>query len=430
MKQRLFFPLACTITLVFFSLTMLAQDTVARTEQKSKILAGYFEEWSIYGANYNIANLQQNHVANKITHLIYAFGNVAPVSGAPDALCHIADSWADYQTPYLPSVNGSPYAGPLYGNFAALQQLKQLHPNLKVLISLGGASAANAAGFSYAASTRALRSQLVASCIDMFINGNLGGGISAAGVFDGFDIDWEFPTAADSHNFTLLLQEFRKQLKALGAANGTSYQLSIFAPAGSQNYSNIELAKVANQLDFLNVQGYDMHGTWETTTNHASPLFDSPKEPSYGQGFDDEDTIAAYLAAGVPARKLLLGIPMYGRGWTGVPSTNHGLYQTSTGPAPSPAGDVLQTDGLATYGTLIAQTGLHYYFDSASMVPWAYDPDTQTFWTYDTKWSVDLKMSYVRTRVPGGLGGAFFWAFKDDDANGSLAKTMAMGLGH
>jgi chitinase len=121
---------------------------------------------------------------------------------------------------------------------------------------------------------------------------------------------------------------------------------------------------------------------------------------------------------------------MYGRGWTGVPSTNHGLYQTSTGPAPSPAGDVLQTDGLATYGTLVAQTGLHRYFDSASMVPWAYDPDTQTFWTYDTKWSVDLKMSYVRTRVPGGLAGAFFWAFKDDDANGSLAKTMAMGLGH
>jgi len=429
MKQRFCFSLACTMSLVLFSLTMVAQDTVAPAEDKSKILAGYFEEWSIYGANYNIANLQQNHVANKITHLIYAFGNVAPVSGPPDATCHLADTWADFQTPYLPSVNGLPYTGPLFGNFAALMQLKQLHPNLKIMISLGGASAANTAGFSYAASTSQLRSQLVASCIDLFIKGNVAPGISAAGVFDGFDIDWEFPTATDTRNFTLLLQEFRKQLKALGKENDTPYLLSIFAPAGSQNYSNIELAKVARQLDFLNVQGYDMHGTWETITNHASPLYDSPKDPSFGQGFDDEDTIVAYLAAGVPARKLLLGVPMYGRGWTGVPNTNHGLYQTSTGPAPSPAGDVLQTDGVATYGTLVAETGFQHYFDPISEAQWAYDAATQTFWTYDTRRSVSVKMSYVQNRVPGGLGGAFFWALKDDDANGSLTKTMAKGLG-
>src|SRR5579872_869445 len=316
MKQRFSLSLACVMSLVLFSLPLMSQDALARHDDRSKILAGYFEEWSIYGANYNIANLQQNHVANRITHLIYAFGNVAPVVGPPDATCHLADDWADFQTPYLPSVNGSPYTGPLYGNFAALLQLKQLHPNLKIMISLGGASAANAAGFSYAASTPALRSQLAASCIDLFIKGNVAPGISAAGLFDGFDIDWEFPAATDTRNFTLLLREFRSQLKALGDANNTHYLLSIFAPAGFQNYSNIELAKVARQLDFLNVQGYDMHGTWETTTNHASPLFDSPKDPSFGQGFDDEDTIAAYLAAGVPGRKLLLGVPMYGRGWT------------------------------------------------------------------------------------------------------------------
>src|SRR5215471_19866372 len=165
-------------------------------DHHARVVGGYFEEWSIYFAGFNIANLQANGVADKLTHLIYAFGNATPTG------CAIADSWADYQSPYLPSVSGAPYPGPLYGNFAALQQLKQLHPNLKVLISLAGAALANADGFSYAASTRTLRSQLVASCIDMFINGNLGGGISAAGVFDGFDIDWEFPTAADSHNFT------------------------------------------------------------------------------------------------------------------------------------------------------------------------------------------------------------------------------------
>jgi chitinase len=92
--------------------------------------------------------------------------------------CAIADAWADYQTPGLPSVNGDPYTGPLYGNFAALQQLKQLHPNLKVLISLIGAPA-----FSAAASTEAGRQTMVANCIDLFIKGNLGGGCFGCGHF-------------------------------------------------------------------------------------------------------------------------------------------------------------------------------------------------------------------------------------------------------
>ncbi len=71
MKPRFSFTRAGTISLVLFLLALVAQGTPAPAEDdQSKILAGYFEEWSIYGANYNIANLQQNHVANRITHLI------------------------------------------------------------------------------------------------------------------------------------------------------------------------------------------------------------------------------------------------------------------------------------------------------------------------------------------------------------------------
>ena len=111
-------------------------------KQQGKILGAYFEEWGIYYAGYNIANLHRNGVADKLTHLMYAFANV---TATPAPACAIADSWADYQTPYLPSVSGAPYTGPMYGNFAAIQQLKQLHPKLKVLMSIGGASAANTA---------------------------------------------------------------------------------------------------------------------------------------------------------------------------------------------------------------------------------------------------------------------------------------------
>jgi chitinase len=415
-----------------------AQESAGR----AKVVGGYFEEWGIYYAGFNVANLQQNGVAEQLTHLNYAFGGVT--AGG----CFIADSWADYLTPYLPSVSGVPYTGPLYGNFAALQQLKQLHPNLKILISLGGASASATAGFATAAATPDGRRAFAASCIDLFINGNVAPGISAAGIFDGIDVDWEFPTPADKHNATALMQEFRAQLTALGRQNHKHYLLTMFAPAGADNYSNLELRKVARQLDFYNLQGYDLHGTWESSTNHQAALFESRRDPAFGDGLSMEPIVEAYLDAGVPARKIVLGIPLYGRGWTGVPDVNHGLYQPATAAAPvsltdgtglcpaidgSVSGcDPLLTPGVATYSTLSTLTSNGYasYFDRRRIAKWLYDPSTQTFWTFEDPLIVRLKMLYVMHRVQGGLGGAFVWAVKDDDASGTVVKTMAAGLRH
>jgi chitinase len=417
MPRPCFTPLRQNLlsALLISSLALATCAGALAEDGRGKVVGGYFEEWSIYFANFNIANLQNNGVADQLTHLTYAFG-VASSTG-----CSIADSWADYQSPYLPTITG-PYTGPLYGNFAALQQLKQLHPKLKVLISLAGAG-----GFSAAAATAPGRRAFVASCIDLFINGNLVPGISAAGVFDGIDIDWEFPTAADTQNATALMREFRNQLDALGKTNHRHYLLTMFGPAGQQNFSNIELAKVAHTLDYYNVQGYDFHGTGETSTNHASPLFDDKQDPVQSENFDIDYTINSYLQAGVPARKLVLGIPLYGRGWTGVPNTNHGLYQTSTAPAPFDPADFLQTPGVETYLTLSTATGSGYksYFDRRRLAVWLYNSATQTFWSYDDPTTVQLKTIYVNR---GGLGGAFVWAVKDDDTNATLIKAMAAEL--
>jgi chitinase len=368
MKLRSFAVPVCLVAVLCFSSLAAAQFN-----PHSKVVGGYFEEWSIYFAGYNIANLQANGVADKLTHLTYAFGDATPTG------CAIADPWADYQSPYLPSViTNESYPGPLYGNFAALQQLKQLHPNLKVLISLAGAP-----GFSAAASTAAGRQGFVASCIDLFIKGNLGEGVSAAGVFDGIDIDWEFPAASDTVNATLLMQELRKQLDALGQTNRKHYLLTMFGPAGEQNFSNIQLAAVARQLDYYNVQGYDFHGTWETMTNHASPLFDDRQDPDRSENFYIDYTISSYLRAGVPADKLVLGIPTYARGWTEVPDVNNGLYQAGPEPAPFPSADYLQTPGVITYLTLTGLTGYTRHFDPQRIAVWLYDPSSQTFWSYD-----------------------------------------------
>ena len=425
------------VSLLFLSTTVLK----AAENEGGKILGGYFEEWGIYYAGYSMANLQANGVADKLTHLMYAFANVTTT---PAPGCAIADSWADYQTPYLPSVSGAAYTGPIYGNFAAIQQLKQLHPKLKVLMSIGGASAANTAAFASAAATRAGRHALAASCINMFVKGNVAAGITAPGLFDGFNIDWEFPTAADTQNFTALLKEFRTQLDELSETTGKRYVMSFDGPAGAQNYVNIDLKHAAEQVDFITVDGYNYAGSWDTQTNHASPLFDDRQDPLYGQGLDIDATVDAYLAAGVPARKYTMGVPLYGAGWTGVPNVNHGLYQNSTGPSPvllangtaecvnpnsaPPGCDLLLTPGLATYATLTTLTGNGFTqtFDRRRIAVTLFDATSGTFYTYDDPQTAYLKMLYIDRK---GLGGAYVWAVKDDDANGSMVKTMAEGLG-
>ena len=420
------------------ALLVLAACSIPSFAQHRKILGGYFEEWSIYYAGYNIANLQQNGVANQLTHLFYAF---ADVTDSPAPACVLADTWADYQSPYLPSVSGAPYPGPLYGNFAAIQQLEQLHPKLNVLISIGGASASNTAAFSAAASTAAGRQALAASCISLFIQGNIAPGIMAPGLFDGINIDWEFPTASDTQNFSALLLEFRNQLAQLSATTGQKYILTFDGPAGAQNYVNIDLPQAASYVDFITIDGYNYAGSWDTQTNDASSLYDSPQDPEFGQGLDINDTVNAYLQAGVPPAKYTMGVPLYGAGWTGVPNINHGLYQNSTGPSPvplangtglcppsEPAGcDVLLTPGLATYSTLVNLAGNGYIqnFDPVRIAEQLYNPASGTFYTYDDRWTATQKMTYINTN---GLGGAYVWALKDDDANGDMVKAMARGL--
>jgi chitinase len=438
---------------VFLSLLLLVlcvSPALTQPKAQPKILGAYFEEWSIYYSGYGLANLESNGSAAKLSHLFYAFANVTAATPAT-ASCATADDWADFETPYLAPVGGIPDAWPLFGNFAEILKLKQLHPNLKTIISLGGASAANTAAFSAAASTETGRQALVASCINMFIVGNVGsdwnGPISAPGLFDGFNIDWEFPAAADKDNFTLLLEEFRSQLNALSATTGKTYSLSFDGPAGAQNYVNIDLRKAAKAVDFITVDGYNYAGSWDTQTNHASPLFDSRQDPNFGQGLDIDATVDAYLKAGVPPSKYTVGVPLYGAGWTGVPSTFHGLYQNSTGPSPvllangtgpcpdlsgNTAGcDTLLTPGTATYATLSTLTANGYtrYYDPLRGAAWLYNSSTGTFYTYDDPFTAVIKMIYVDVKVPGGLGGAYVWAVKDDDANGTMVKTMARWLG-
>jgi chitinase len=399
---------------------------------------GYFIQWGIYGRAFFVKNLDTSGAARRLTHVNYAFGNVAP-NAAGEVTCASGDVWADYQRPVgaEESVDGvgDLWGEPLNGNLGQLLKLKAKHPNLKVMMSLGGWTWSKY--FSDAALTAQSRATLVASCVDMFIKGNLpslgpgesGGPGSAAGVFDGIDVDWEWPASEgnagniirpeDKANFTLLLAEFRRQLDGYGRQTGRHYELSAFLPAAPAKIEVGFESRIFRHLDFATVQGYDFHGTWESVTNHQSAIREPAAAP-ISPDFSIDRAVRAWLAAGAPRRKLVVGIPYYGQGWTGVSGGGDGLFQPSTGPAAGTWGP-----GNEDYKRLatLAGNGFTVHRDLRAGHAWLFDGTT--LWTFDDPLTVLQKTVYIRLQ---GLGGAMVWELSGDDANATLTKTIHLGL--
>jgi chitinase len=380
----------------------------------------YFAQWKIY-SGFFIKNVATSGAAQRLTTVNYAFGSVDSTGS-----CASADSWADYQRPAAASESVDGLAEP-GGNFNQLRLLKQRYPNVRVLMSLGGFTLST--NFSQAVATEASRQALVASCIDLFIKGNLPGSPGAfAGAFDGFDVDWEWPTLppfnggpnsfspADRHNFTLMLAEFRHQLNRLGRQTHRHYTLTAFLPADPVKINQgFEVPALFRYLDWATIQGYDLHGAWESTTNHQSALFSPAGDPSK-EKFSDDLAIQTYLSRDVPAHKLVLGVPFYSHAWTSVVGGSNGLFGTGV-----QSGAYDQQGYSVVKGLLGSGFALHR--DSSVGAAWLWDGTT--FVTFDDAVAIGQKMDYVLSHE---LGGAMAWELSGDDATGTLVKAMSEGL--
>lgn len=374
-------------------------------------IIGYFPEFNVKPGGYTVKNLVTSGAAARITQLDYAFGSVTnnrcSVSNAEVALEHTYTA--------AESVNGTadPISpGQLRGTFHQLQELKQLYPGLKIVISFGGWG--NSGGFSSAAEPEHVR-ESVRSCIDTFIKGHFAPGIDAPGIFDGIDLDWEYPVSGglspgkpeDTRNMTAMAEEFRRQLDAVRP--GLSLTAAI--PAEEELYKNFELAKLVPFLDQFGIMAYDEHWSTEPITNLHSSLFHDPKDPSsspadkhYG-----DYAVQSFIAAGVPRNEIILGVPFYGKGWVGVQDINHGLYQRAAGPA----------DG-ASYKKLKAlpNADRKFYPRLATCTVW----HEGTFWSYDCPEALKAKMKYIRKQK---LGGVMFWELGHDTDDSELLKVLA-----
>ncbi|PJF41562.1 MAG: glycoside hydrolase family 18 protein [Chloroflexi bacterium] len=407
MWKRWLVRILCAVFLVGLTSIAMAQEV-----GQSYRLVGSFTSYSIYDAAYFVTDIP----AERLTHLNYESINVSA-----NGQCESSDAWAD---------TGFRYPGdrpnePLRGNFKQLRLLKQLYPDLQILMTVGGWD--HSAHFSDAALTSQSRTRFARSCIAFMRNNN----------FDGINIDWRYPVAGgknpeaarpeDSENFTLLLAELRSQINEASLRDNRNYQLTITAPAVPELMENIQIDEIHGDLDWINLTTFGFQGNWSEIASHHAPLFGNQRDPR-GEptttAYNVDGAVNAYLDAGVPADKIVIGVPLYAQSWRGVRPNNYfGIYQEADGvPNGTRDGGILYYRDLLP---LIDNENYIRFFDEETGVPWLYNADARIAISYEDAQSIQTKGNYVRRMR---LGGMMLWELSFDDNEQTLVDAAYEAL--
>lgn len=320
-----------------------------------------------------------------------------------------------------------------------IPQLRKQNPNLKVLLSVGGWGAR---GFSGAAATKESRAVFIQSAQEIIAKYGL----------DGIDLDWEYPVngawglvesqPADRANFTALLTELR-------AALGHKKLLTIAVGANAESPKSwVDVKAIAPSLDYINLMTYDMaYGTQYFNSN----LYDSTQWPTVAAAdrYSANFVVDNYLAAGLKASQMNLGIGFYGRvpkravepgiDWSKPDAQKNPVTQPYFEPAQielfKSLGVDLSKDIYVKYNDIVAklindpQKRFSQHWDDEAKVPWisvqSADGKALFALSYENPRSVAIKADYIKSK---GLGGAMFWEYGADDQN-QLAKQLADSLG-
>jgi chitinase len=281
-----------------------------------------------------------------------------------------------------------------------LVAIKQAHPNLKVLLSLGGWGGCKTCSPVFSKPLgRANFAKSVKQLCDTYGT-------------DGIDLDWEYPAIEgvpghpyaleDRDNFTALVQELRNAL-------GKSALVS-FAAGGFKSYfdTSIDWDTVMPLVDYVNLMSYDIVGGYSKVTGHHTPLYSNMNQ----EGSADFG-VQYLLKLGVPAQKIILGAAFYGRSWKEVAPEQNGLYQSGIFKSFIPHHRFEEV--------LSPERGFEFFRDSVSQAPYAYSTKEKEFATFDDPISLQQKTQYA---IDHNLGGIMFWQLTDDRRDGRLLQSI------
>jgi len=415
--------------------TTLHENNKAFATHTDKVVAAYFPEWGVYDRNFSVDKIP---VAN-LNHILYGFipicggdgiNDSAKSTGALESLKRacagrqdytvaIHDPWAALQKPQQ-GVTG--WDEPYKGNYGQLMAMKKANPNLKVLPSVGGWTLSDPF---YHMDNKVLRDRFVGSVKEF---------LKTWKVFDGVDIDWEFPGGGgentslgnpqtDKATYTALMRELRAMLNELSAETGRTYELTSAIGSGVDKIEDADYTTVQQYVDHIFLMSYDYYGGWSNTDlGHQTALYGASWKPD--TNYTTDNAVKAMLAQNVQPGKIVVGAAMYGRGWTGVHgyTGDNPFTGTATGKIPG-----TWEPGIVDYRAIANQMkgkpGWEYKYDAAAEAPYLFNKTTGELLSYDDARSVHAKGKYVLDK---NLGGLFAWSIEAD--NGDILNAMNESL--
>jgi chitinase len=261
---------------------------------------------------------------------------------------------------------------------------------VKIIMSVGGWG--NCAGFPGMVASPETRSRFTMQVLD-FMN---------TYHYDGVDIDWEFVSnPVEQRNFVVFIQELSAALRA----HQPRLLLTMAAPSGNYSGQWINYEEVVSSFDFIGCMTYDFHGDWSDHSGHNSPLYSCGNDPC--GSFND--SFLYCISRSIPAEKLLLGLPFYGRSFD-----CEGPYQKFR---------VSLDYGYNEVSGLL-DSGWTSLWDDCAQVPMAQKPDKSVFISYDDERSIGLKCRYILEKNAGGV---IIWELSQDDLNGQSPLLKVVG---
>jgi chitinase len=282
-----------------------------------------------------------------------------------------------------------------YDNFLYPQLITKMHQaGKKIIVSIGGWGHTD--GFSPMAASASARAKFVEN-VKNFCRANS---------YDGADIDWEFPQSnADRANLSQLMKELRAAFDAIDP----KMLLAMAVPVSDWNGKWFDFATLKNYVDWIGGMTYDFHGTWTNHAGHNSPLYAPANEP---EGSVDKG-IQYLQSRGLPAEKVFLGIPFYGKEFTAQQ-----LYGPSSGCTDRRYNEIMP----------LLAAGWTYHWDNLAKVPYLTNSNNTKLLSFDDTVSVRIKCEYVKQK---NLGGVIIWELSQDDmgTNQPLLEVIGSTLG-